>query len=72
MKRTSLAAVSGFELHPKRTRKRVFLEEMNAVVPWDELVALIAPFTVTCRFRLKFDPPAQIWIGADKINHLSL
>jgi len=28
----------------KRTRKRVFLDEMNLVVPWAELVALIAPF----------------------------
>ena len=27
-----------------RTRKRVFLDEMNLVVPWAELVALIAPF----------------------------
>jgi len=27
----------------KRTRKREFLEEMNRVVPWSGLVALIAP-----------------------------
>lgn len=27
----------------KRTRKRVFLEEMDRVVPWRELVALIEP-----------------------------
>jgi len=34
---------SGFERKTKRTRKREFLDEMNLVVPWGELVALIAP-----------------------------
>jgi len=28
----------------KRTRRRAFLEEMDRVVPWSELVALISPF----------------------------
>lgn len=41
MKQLSLA--SGFEVSSKRTRKRVFLEEMDRVVPWRELVALIEP-----------------------------
>ena len=31
-------------LTTKRTRKREFLDEMNRVVPWAELVALVAPF----------------------------
>ena len=31
-------------LTSKRTRKREFLDEMNLVVPWADLVALIAPF----------------------------
>lgn len=34
---------SGFERKSKRTRKREFLNEMNLVVPWAELVSLIAP-----------------------------
>jgi IS5 family transposase len=34
---------SGFELSRKRTRKREFLDEMNLVVPWAELVGLIQP-----------------------------
>jgi transposase, IS5 family len=42
MKQISLAT-SGYELITKRTRKRVFLEEMNLVVPWTELVGLIQP-----------------------------
>ncbi len=42
MKQLSLA--NGFERSIKRTRKQVFLEEMLAVVPWDALVARIAPF----------------------------
>jgi IS5 family transposase len=40
MKQTDL----GLNLGTKRTRKREFLDEMNRVVPWAELVALIAPF----------------------------
>jgi len=44
MKQISLG-VAGFERKTKRTRKREFLDEMNLVVPWSELVALIAPYT---------------------------
>jgi transposase, IS5 family len=40
MKQISLGE-SGFERKTKRTRKRQFLEEMNLVVPWAELVSLI-------------------------------
>lgn len=40
MKQTSL----GLGQSSKRTRRRAFLEEMDAVVPWSELVALISPF----------------------------
>ncbi|MEN9984327.1 MAG: hypothetical protein RI918_2296 [Pseudomonadota bacterium] len=36
-------ATTGYELITKRTRKRIFLEEMNLVVPWTELVGLIQP-----------------------------
>jgi IS5 family transposase len=43
MKKISLAN-TGFELVTKRTRKREFLDEMNLMVPWAELVALIEPF----------------------------
>ena len=42
MKQMSLGA-AGFERKTKRTRKREFLDEMDLVVPWAELVALIAP-----------------------------
>jgi IS5 family transposase len=33
-----------FSLSVRKTRKAIFLSEMDRVVPWDELVALIAPF----------------------------
>lgn len=33
----------GLNLSTRRTRKAVFLDEMDRVVPWSELVALIAP-----------------------------
>ena len=32
------------DLPLKKTRKRIFLEQMDTVVPWAELVALIAPY----------------------------
>ncbi len=34
----------GLNLNKRRTRKAVFLDEMNLVVPWQELLALIAPY----------------------------
>jgi transposase, IS5 family len=40
MKQSSL----GLGLSSKRTRRRVFLEEMERVVPWTELVALLTPY----------------------------
>jgi IS5 family transposase len=46
MKQISLAT-TGFELVIKRTRKRVFLDEMSLVVSWLELVGLIQPFAPT-------------------------
>jgi IS5 family transposase len=42
MKQMSLAH-TGFELVTKRTRKREFLDEMNLVIPWTELLSLITP-----------------------------
>lgn len=42
MKQMSLGA-SGFERRAKKTRKQIFLQEMDQVVPWVELVALIEP-----------------------------
>ena len=34
----------GLNLSTKKTRKREFLEQMQQVVPWKDLVALIAPY----------------------------
>ena len=34
----------GLSLSTKKTRKRKFLEQMQQVVPWKDLVALIAPY----------------------------
>jgi transposase, IS5 family len=35
--------MTGFEQYTKKTRRAVFLEEMEQVVPWRELCALIEP-----------------------------
>ncbi len=40
MKQSSL----GPDLNARRTRKREFLEQMDTVIPWAELVAVIAPY----------------------------
>lgn len=42
MKQTSLS-VSGFELQSKRTRRREFLSEMDLIIPWADLAALMQP-----------------------------
>ena len=34
----------GLNLRTKRTRKREFLDEMNRVAPWADLVGLVTPF----------------------------
>ena len=73
MKQISLAT-TGFELVTKRTRKRVFMDEMNLMVPWTELVGLIQPlassgttakggrpsFAVETMLRIHF---LQQWFG---------
>jgi IS5 family transposase len=42
MKQMSLGN-NGFDLSPKVTRKQVFLDEMQRVVPWGRLIAVIEP-----------------------------
>jgi IS5 family transposase len=70
MKQQSLA-IAGFELSTKRTRKREFLDEMNLVVPWADLVSLVQPhapagktgrppFAVETMLRIHF---MQQWFG---------
>jgi transposase, IS5 family len=61
----------GFNLTTKRTRKREFLDEMDRVVPWTELVPLVAahapekqrgrrPFPIETMLRIHF---MQQWFG---------
>src|ERR1022692_2934100 len=44
MKQRTLAMATGFERFGKKTRRAVFLEEMEQAVPWAELRALIEPY----------------------------
>src|SRR3954451_96480 len=37
-------APAGFDKHSKLTRRAAFLAEMEQVVPWRELCAVVAPF----------------------------
>jgi IS5 family transposase len=69
--------MTGFEIVSKRTRKRIFLEEMDQVVPWDALVDLIAPhhpksstgsppFGIEVLLRIYC---LQQWFGLSEIFH---
>ncbi len=44
MKKQMTLSASGFDRYSKRTRRAAFLAEMDRVVPWHELCALIEPF----------------------------
>ena len=43
MKQASLAEQPGFQRYSKKTRRALFLEEMEQVVPWGELCSLVEP-----------------------------
>ena len=43
MKQQTLAVAGGFERYTKKTKRALFLEEMEQVVPWAELCGLIEP-----------------------------
>lgn len=43
MKQQSLEA-TGFEIYRKKTRKEIFLDEMNQIIPWKELSEAINPY----------------------------
>ncbi len=50
----------GLDPLPKKTRKEVFLEEMNQVVPWGALVALIQPHARGAPQALGGRPPFAV------------
>lgn len=50
----------GFDPLRKKTRKEVFLEEMEQVVPWTELVALIAQHVRGAHQALGGRPPFAV------------
>src|ERR1035437_825810 len=43
MRQQTLAAQTGFEKYGRKTKRERFLEEMEQVVPWAELQALVEP-----------------------------
>lgn len=43
MKQASLAEQTGFQRYSKKTKRALFLEEMEQVVPWGELCSLVEP-----------------------------
>ncbi len=57
MMRQATLASAGFERHGKTTRRGAFLAEMEHVVPWRELCALIEPI---CPKPGNRGPPARL------------
>src|SRR5437660_196313 len=43
MKQRTLAMMTGFEQYTRKTRRAIFLEEMEQVVPWRELCGVVEP-----------------------------
>src|SRR5258707_9383133 len=43
MRQQTLAAQTGFEKYGRKTKRERFLEEMEQIVPWAELQALVEP-----------------------------
>jgi hypothetical protein len=43
MKQRTLAMMTGFEQYTRKTRRAIFLEEMEQVVPWRRLCRLVEP-----------------------------
>jgi transposase, IS5 family len=43
MKQRTLAMMTGFKQYTEKTRRTIFLEGMEQVVPWGELCALVEP-----------------------------
>jgi IS5 family transposase len=43
MRQITLASQTIFEKHGRKSRREVFLDQMNQVVPWTELLALVEP-----------------------------
>ena len=43
MKQRTVAMMTGFERYTKKTKRALFLEEMEQVIPWRQLCALIDP-----------------------------
>ena len=43
MKRETFASQSSFEKYGRKSRRELFLDEIEAVVPWAELEALMDP-----------------------------
>src|ERR1700692_4307909 len=43
MRQQTLAMTTGFERYSKKTKRALFLEEMEQVVPWGELCSLVEP-----------------------------
>ena len=44
MRQASLAEQTGFQRYSKKTKRALFLEEMEQVVPWSELCSLVEPY----------------------------
>ncbi|HTW78115.1 MAG TPA: IS5 family transposase [Terracidiphilus sp.] len=44
MRQMTLAQQAEFQRYSKKTRREQFLEEMNVVMPWAELLALVSPY----------------------------
>ena len=67
MRQQTLASQASFEKYGRKTRRELFLEEMNQVVPWSELEALVEPIIrkpATAAVLLAWDHAADLLCAA--------
>lgn len=60
--RQLILASMNFDKHSKHTRRAKFLAEMNEVVPWQELCAVVEPFYP------KLGNGRPLWVTCGLIN----
>ena len=48
----TFASHSSFEKHGRKSKRELFLDHMEQVVPWSELLALIEPHYPKAKLRL--------------------
>jgi hypothetical protein len=70
MRQQTLASQASFEKFGRKGKRELFLDQMNQVVPWSELLALVPLATHTASYRARLLSPC-FGLPAMMLNALS-